>query len=140
MVGCAGKAVCGKLVQPRTSSCLGPTSFVCLCLSRAFSFTLPSTCILETLRFPSVDVSWSSLTFLLQFFHLGVDSGLGVDCWPVSGGAWASAEFSFLSLPGITCVFTNQAEGGSWWEIAKTSPPALCAPSSEENCYILWTI
>lgn len=55
-------------------------------------------------------------------------------------GAWALAEFSSSSLPGVTSVPANRMDGVGWWEVAKTSPPALSAPSSEENFYILWTI
>lgn len=39
-VHCASRATCRKLLQPRTLSYLGPTSFVCFSLSRAF--LLPS--------------------------------------------------------------------------------------------------
>lgn len=55
-------------------------------------------------------------------------------------GAWAPAEFSSSSLPGVTSVPAKRVDGVGWGEVAKTSPPAHNAPSSEENFYILWTI
>jgi len=138
---CAGRAVCRKLTLPRTLTCLGPTSFVHLSSSRAFSAPLPST---YALGHP-----WFSLhrcLLVISNFSASVfPSGCGARSqgWPlasvleVPGHWWSSAPCPCLE----SCVSpANQVEGGGWWEVAKTSPPARCAPSSEENCYILWTI
>lgn len=78
---CPGRVVSGKLILPRTSSCLGPTS-----LSSLGGRISPSLCLAptlwDTLRFSSVGASWSSLISLLQFLHLSVEAGLSVDCQP----------------------------------------------------------
>lgn len=134
---CPGRVVSRKLILPRTSSCLGPTSFASL-----GTRTSPPLCLApwDTLCFSSVDASWSSLISLLQFFCVNVEPGLSVDCWPACPRCLAPAEFSSSSLPGVASVPANRVRGVGWWEVAKTSPPAHNAPSSEENFYILWTI
>lgn len=44
-------------------------------------------------------------------------------------GAWAPAEFSSSSLPGVTSVPANQVDGVGWWEVAKNSSQHVYAIS-----------
>lgn len=69
---CLGSSYCPGL-HPALVLPLGARVSPLLCLAPA---------PWDTLHFSSVGASWSSLISLLQFFHLNVGSGLGVDCQP----------------------------------------------------------